>query len=64
MYCLFCFRPILELFKEIITVCVETLNDIMRKTDDGIYAEWVNYSFCNFQFMEIWWIRLVTIKHD
>lgn len=36
---LFCFRSILELFKEIITVCVETLNDIMRKTDEGIYAE-------------------------
>lgn len=32
-------KPILELFKEIITVCVETLNDIMRKTDDGIYAD-------------------------
>lgn len=35
----FYFRPILELFKEIITICVETLNDIMRKTDDGIYTE-------------------------
>lgn len=32
-------KPILELFKEIITVCVETLNDIMRKTDDGIYTD-------------------------
>ncbi|XP_025195675.1 importin-11 [Melanaphis sacchari] len=32
-------KPILELFKEIITVCVETLNDIMRKTDDGLYAD-------------------------
>lgn len=35
----FSFRPILELFKEIINVCVETLNDIMRKTDDGLYTE-------------------------
>ncbi|XP_050443449.1 importin-11 [Adelges cooleyi] len=32
-------KPILELFKEIITICVETLNDIMRKTDDGIYTD-------------------------
>ncbi|XP_025415484.1 importin-11 [Sipha flava] len=32
-------KPILELFKEIITVCVETLNDIMRKTDDGSYTD-------------------------
>lgn len=33
------FRSILELFKEILTVCVEILNDIMKKTDDGIYTE-------------------------
>jgi len=37
--CVFYPRPILELFKEIISVCVEILNDIMRKTDDGIYTE-------------------------
>lgn len=53
-----CFRPILELFKEIITVCVETLNDIMRKTDDGIYAEWVDYQFCNSL------IVFVIVKHN
>lgn len=45
-------------------MCVETLNDIMRKTDDGIYTEWVDYSFCNFQYTKISWIWFVIIKQN